>query len=87
MRKIDADICEMKRLFVRPLYRGKGVGRQLVLTLVKDAREAGYSCMRLDTLPSMKRALELYRAMGFKPIDPYRMNPVPGALFLELNLL
>jgi GNAT superfamily N-acetyltransferase len=87
LRKIDADICEMKRLFVRPLYRGKGIGRQLVLALVRDAREAGYSRMRLDTLPSMKRALELYRAMGFKPIDPYRTNPVPGALFLELNLL
>jgi GNAT superfamily N-acetyltransferase len=87
LRKIEEEICEMKRLYVRPLYRGKGVGRKLVLELVKDGRRLGYSKMRLDTLPSMKRAQELYRAMGFKPIDAYRENPVGGALFLELNLL
>lgn len=87
LRKIDDEICEMKRLYVRPLSRGQGIGRQLVLALVKDARELGYSRMRLDTLPSMKRAFELYRTMGFKPIGPYRANPVPGAMFLELNLL
>jgi ribosomal protein S18 acetylase RimI-like enzyme len=87
LRKIGDDICEMKRLYVRPLYRGQGIGRRLVLELVKDARELGYVRMRLDTLPSMKRALELYRAMGFKPIDPYRDNPFPDAMFLELHLL
>lgn len=87
LRKIGEGICEMKRLYVRPLYRGQGIGRQLVLTLVKDARALGYSRMRLDMLPSMKRALELYKTIGFKPIDPYRSNPVPGAMFLELNLL
>jgi ribosomal protein S18 acetylase RimI-like enzyme len=86
LRRIDGDICEMKRLYVRPLYRGQGIGRQLVLLLIKDARELGYSKMRLDTLPSMKRAQELYRAMGFKPIEPYRANPVPGAMFLELDI-
>jgi ribosomal protein S18 acetylase RimI-like enzyme len=86
LRKIEDKVAEMKRLYVRPLFRGQGVGRQLVLALVKDAGELGYSKMRLDTLPSMKRALELYRAMGFKPIDPYRENPVPGAMFLELNI-
>lgn len=87
LRKIADDICEMKRLYVRPLYRGQGIGRRLVLELVKNAREIGYVRMRLDTLPSMKRALELYRAMGFKPIDPYRNNPVPGAMFLELHIV
>lgn len=87
LRKIADDICEMKRLYVRPLHRGQGIGRQLVLQLIKDARSLGYSKMRLDTLPSMKRAQELYRAMGFKFTDPYRVNPVPGALFLELDLL
>jgi len=87
LRKIEGGASEMKRLYVRPLFRGQGIGRQLVLALVKDARELGYARMLLDTLPSMKRALELYRTMGFKPIDPYRANPVPGAMFLELNLL
>ena len=86
LRKIAEGIAEMKRLYVRPLFRGQGIGRQLVLALVKDCRQLGYSRMRLDTLPSMKRALELYRAMGFRPIDPYTENPVPGAMFLELNL-
>jgi carbonic anhydrase len=87
MRKIQDDTCEMKRLYVRPLHRGKGIGRQLVLQLVKDARKLGYSRMRLDTMPYMKRAQALYRAMGFKRIDSYRADPVPGALYFELNLL
>ncbi len=85
-RKISGEICELKRLYVRPLFRGKGVGRRLVLEAVKDARRISYQRMRLDTLPSMKRAQELYLSMGFKPIPPYRANPVPGADFLELEL-
>lgn len=87
LRKIGDGICEMKRLYVRPLHRGQGIGRQLVLKLVEDARGLGYSKMRLDTLPSMKRAQDLYRDMGFKPTEPYRANPVPGALFFELDIL
>jgi GNAT superfamily N-acetyltransferase len=86
LRKISGEICELKRLYVRPLFRGKGVGRRLVLEAVKDARRIGYQRMRLDTLPSMKRAQELYLSMGFKRIPPYRVNPVPGADFLELEL-
>ncbi|HET7840422.1 MAG TPA: GNAT family N-acetyltransferase [Terriglobia bacterium] len=86
LRKIGDSICEMKRLYVRPLHRGQGIGRQLVLKLIEDARSLGYTKMRLDTLPSMKRAQELYRDMGFKPTEPYRANPVPGALFLELDI-
>jgi len=86
LRKISDEVCEMKRLYVRPLARGKGVGRKLVLRLVNDARRRGYQRMRLDTLPSMKRALALYQSMGFKPIEPYRENPVEGARFLELTL-
>ena len=86
LRKISGEICELKRLYVRPLFRGNGVGRRLVLEAVKNARRIGYQRMRLDTLPSMKRAQELYLSMGFKPILPYRANPVPGADFLELEL-
>ena len=66
---------------------GKGIGREMVLKLIEDARAIGYSKMRLDTLPSMQRAQELYRALGFKPISPYRANHVPGALFFELDIL
>jgi putative acetyltransferase len=86
LRKFADAVCEMKRLYVRPLHRGRGIGREMVLKLLEDARAIGYSKMRLDTLPSMQRAQELYRAMGFKTIGPYRVNPVPGALFFELDL-
>lgn len=87
LRKIGEGIGELKRLYVRPLFRGKGIGRKLVLQLVKDGRDLGYAKMRLDTMPYMKRARELYLAMGFKPIDCYRADPVPGALYFELSLL
>lgn len=86
LRKISADVCEMKRLYVRPLYRGKGVGRRLALTLIEDARKIGYSRMFLDTVPSMKRAIALYRSLGFKPIAPYRHSPIEDAMFMELRL-
>jgi carbonic anhydrase len=86
IKKISTELCELKRLYVCPLFRGKGIGRHLVLAAVKDAREIGYKKMRLDSLPSMRRALDLYRSMGFKPIEPFYNNPVAGAVFLELNL-
>jgi GNAT superfamily N-acetyltransferase len=86
LRKISPDAGELKRVYVRPVFRGKGIGRRLVLAVVEAARRNAYRRLCLDTLPSMKRALELYRAMGFKPIEAYNQNPVPGAAFLELTL-
>jgi GNAT superfamily N-acetyltransferase len=86
LRKISDDDCEMKRFYVCPLFRGKGVGKKLATLVIGEARQIGYKRMLLDTVPAMKRAITLYRALGFKPIPPYRENPVPGATFLELLL-
>jgi putative acetyltransferase len=86
LRPMGESVCEMKRLYVRPAFRGKGVGSTLIDSLVRSAREVGYRRMRLDTLPFMTRAISMYRTLGFEEIAPYRANPVPGALFLELDL-
>ncbi len=79
-------ICEMKRLYVRPEARGRGIAAALVRTLMSRAGEAGYSAVRLDTLPSMKAAQALYLRLGFRLIAPYFRNPVPGAVHFELKL-
>ncbi|MGZ8844533.1 MAG: GNAT family N-acetyltransferase [Pyrinomonadaceae bacterium] len=87
LRKIDDGICEMKRLFLRAGFRGKGLGRLLVDSVIQAARQIGYERMRLDTLPlQMSDAIGLYRSMGFKEIEPYYQNPVPGAKFMEIEL-
>ncbi len=87
LRKIGTQVCEMKRLFLRPAYRGKGRGRVLVESIIEEARQIGYTHMRLDTLPGrMDKAIELYRSIGFQEILPYYDNPVEGATFMELDL-
>jgi putative acetyltransferase len=86
LRDLGQDICEMKRLYVKPLFRGQKVGKLLAEVVIKAARDMGYDYMRLDTIPSMKQANMLYNALGFKQIPPYRFNPIEGATFFELNL-
>ncbi|HVE40871.1 MAG TPA: GNAT family N-acetyltransferase [Planctomycetota bacterium] len=86
LKPIDADSGEFKRFFVRPRFRGRGIGLDLGRAIVDRAREIGYRRMRLDTLPSMCAAVAVYRALGFRPIPAYHDTPVTGTLFMELDL-
>jgi putative acetyltransferase len=87
MRKLGPGICEMKRLFVCPAYRGTGLGRVMVNAIIDEARKLGYTHMRLDTLPGrMDKAIALYRSIGFVEIEPY-YESVEGAKFMELDLV
>ncbi|MBN3753188.1 GNAT family N-acetyltransferase [Paraburkholderia sp. Tr-20389] len=86
LRPFEHDICEMKRLYVRPEGRGLQLGRRLAQAVVRAAKDAGYQKMRLDTLPSMQAAQRLYASLGFRPISAYVFNPVEGTQFLELDL-
>ncbi|KAI7227392.1 hypothetical protein KC330_g8423 [Hortaea werneckii] len=78
--------CEMKRLYVDPSQRGSGLGRTLAERLIVEARRMRYQKMRLDTLPSMQSARALYKALGFKEIEPYYRTPIQGTIFMELEL-
>ena len=85
-RKIGDGVCEMKRLYVRPEFRGRGLGRQLTLMLIEEARGAGYARMRLDTLPAkMGRAVEVYRSLGFREVEPYYNSGNNELIFMELK--
>jgi putative acetyltransferase len=87
LHKLAPEVCEMKRLYVRPQFRGKGVGKSLAERIINEARVIGYKQLRLDTVePVMRTAVGMYRMLGFREIAPYRQNPIEGALYMELQL-
>jgi GNAT superfamily N-acetyltransferase len=85
-RPFQGATCEMKRLYVRPEARGTGIGEALARAVIDEARRLGYEAMRLDSLPFMEKAVQLYERLGFQKIDPYRHNPIEGTVFMELKL-
>ncbi|MCI8509788.1 MAG: GNAT family N-acetyltransferase [Lachnospiraceae bacterium] len=86
LRKIDEQNCEMKRLYVRPQFRGKQIGNQLISKIITDAKEIGYSHMLLDTLPFLQSAIHMYRKYGFYEIDSYNDSPMTTSIYMKLDL-
>jgi ribosomal protein S18 acetylase RimI-like enzyme len=86
LRPLSSSVCEMKRLYVRPRCRGRGIARRLIAAVLDEARRTGYLAIRLDTLPTMSAARALYKSLGFLAIAPYYESPIKGTAFLELDL-
>lgn len=86
LRKLDSQNCEMKRLYVRPAFRGKRVGALLVEKVIADAKEIGYAHMLLDTLPFLKSAIQMYQRFGFYQIESYNNNPMDTSIYMRLDL-
>lgn len=86
LRRLNERDCEMKRLYVRPAFRGKGIGGALARRVIADAREIGYAHMLLDTLPCLARAIAMYRAMGFYEVPRYNDSPVASTVYMRLDL-
>lgn len=86
LRELNSNSCEMKRLYIKEAYRGQGIGKMLVTRLIDEARKMKYEYMKLDTLPGMKRAQEIYESYGFYDINPFVYNPVDGTRYMELKL-
>ena len=86
LRRIDGEVSEMKRMYIRKQFRGEGWSKKLIHDLLAHAKELKYRSVRLDTLPQMKEAVQLYLAFGFREIKPYRFNPVEGTTYMELKL-
>lgn len=86
LREFANNSCEMKRLYVKDNYRGQGIGKQLVTRLIEEARSAGYEFMKLDTIPGMTRAQQIYESYGFYDINPFVYSPVDGTRYMELKL-
>lgn len=86
LKRLDGQNCEMKRLYVRPGFRGKHIGNQLVGKIIEDARQIGYSHMLLDTLPFLKSAVHLYQSYGFHEIDSYNDSPMDTSVYMKMDL-
>lgn len=86
LRKIDDENCEMKRLYVRPRFRGQHIGKILIHKIIEDAREIGYSHMLLDTLPFLESAIHIYKTLGFYEIESYNNSPMQTSIYMKLDL-